>query len=298
MSNHELLLVHHLRVETANTISSPITYGLPAVTHFMGFSHRVQRLVRERTGVNDWTIHGVGIICHRIHVLAEYFGGGKNRFKLTGNPLTRQGNRPSFVEEGRCHLDVSLVLQCDPVWDQTATQTIADLIFAKTRLAGGTIVYPPKVLSVPDEPRVLRRLIPGWVLMERRDLLAEDMAAGKPVMDALHDRLAVTFRPVHDESDDASSGRTRWEGRRMQNGVIVPVAVGYQAISPEIPSTNARDRETPHRFAESVVTLGEFVMPGRLQSPTDMLWRYHHDGDLYVCQQLPIGDSSPDPITK
>ena len=48
-----------------------------------------------------------------------------------------------------------------------------------------------------------------------------------------------------------------------------------------------RDNETPHRFAESVVTLGEFVMPYRAKSLDDMLWRYYVDlkNNLYLCQQ-------------
>ena len=41
------------------------------------------------------------------------------------------------------------------------------------------------------------------------------------------------------------------------------------------------------RFAESLVTLGEFKMPHRFDFIDDMLWRYHYDieNNLYLCQQ-------------
>jgi len=43
----------------------------------------------------------------------------------------------------------------------------------------------------------------------------------------------------------------------------------------------------PHRFAESVVTLGEFVRPYRIKNIDDMLWHYHADlkNNLYLCKQ-------------
>ncbi|HNN29958.1 MAG TPA: type I-F CRISPR-associated protein Csy2, partial [Agitococcus sp.] len=46
------------------------------------------------------------------------------------------------------------------------------------------------------------------------------------------------------------------------------------------------DSTTPHRFAESVITLGEFVMPYRISDIDQMLWQYHVDQsqNLYLCQ--------------
>ncbi|MEI8237732.1 MAG: type I-F CRISPR-associated protein Csy2, partial [Methylococcaceae bacterium] len=60
---------------------------------------------------------------------------------------------------------------------------------------------------------------------------------------------------------------------------------------------NQRDTQTPHRFAESVVTLGEFIMPYRVNQLNDMLWQYRvvADKNLYLCQPLStlsiLGDS-------
>ncbi len=68
----------------------------------------------------------------------------------------------------------------------------------------------------------------------------------------------------------------------------MPIATGFQGISPLGEAKNQRDPSVPHRFAESVVTLGEFVMAHKIKHLDDMLWAYHTDleNDLYLCQQV------------
>ena len=66
----------------------------------------------------------------------------------------------------------------------------------------------------------------------------------------------------------------------------MPIAVGFQGISELEQAKNQRDANTPHRFAESVLTLGEFVMPYRIEHIDQLLWKYHVDleNNLYLCQ--------------
>ena len=75
-----------------------------------------------------------------------------------------------------------------------------------------------------------------------------------------------------------------WNSSKKEAGWLVPIAVGFQGISEVGFAKNQRDSTTPHRFAESVVTLGEFVMAHRIKNLDDMLWQYHVDQDLYLCQ--------------
>ena len=65
----------------------------------------------------------------------------------------------------------------------------------------------------------------------------------------------------------------------------MPIATGFHGISELGEAKNQRDPDTPHRFAESIVTLGEFKMPHRIKSIEDILWRYYQEEDLYLCQQ-------------
>jgi CRISPR-associated protein Csy2 len=108
------------------------------------------------------------------------------------------------------------------------------------------------------------------------------MAEGQDAIDALLDYLKVTHRSAVDEH-----GKVEWTSSRKSKGWIVPIATGFHGISEPGKAQNQRDPDTPHRFAESVVTLGEFVMPYRIQDLDHMLWKYHTDqkNNLYICQQ-------------
>lgn len=301
-----LILIDRIEVQNANSISSPLTIGVPSITAFMGFAHQIQRLVHQADTASDFKIDRVGVIVHDIDLQTRAYMGSRTRLKLTGNPLTQQGKRPSFIEEGRCHMTVSLLLDCTtdfaggqrPLLDQ-----VQRLVIGRMRLAGGEIVntHQPAVDIVADDRRTLCRLIPGWVLMERRDLMLDAMSEGLDAIDAMHRALAIHHqRPTASQDPDSetpivASKSGKWPATRFQSGYVVPIATGYQALTPVTPSNNARDRETPHRLAESVLTLGEFVLPVRLDRPSDMLWQYQHHGDLYVCEQTQPNDSKVPP---
>ncbi len=121
----------------------------------------------------------------------------------------------------------------------------------------------------------------GHVLIERRDLVLASMNEGKDALDAVLDYLKVTHSSIQDED-----GKVVWASKRKVQGWLVPIAVGFQGISELGQAKNQRDANTPHRFAESVITLGEFVMPYRIESIEQLLWQYHVDleNSLYLCQ--------------
>ena len=104
----------------------------------------------------------------------------------------------------------------------------------------------------------------------------------KDAIDALLHYLTVKHNSKTDDN-----GKVTWTASRETKGWIVPIATGFQAISDLGFAENQRDPDTPHRFAESVVTLGEFIMPYRIDDLDNMLWHYHADleNNLYLCQQ-------------
>lgn len=282
----QLLLLPKMRVQNANALSCPFTYGFPAVTAFLGFGHALQRHTQSMS--HPLTVQGVGMSCHQFEMQSHQESPFRNgSLKLTANPLNEKGNRPSFVEEGRCHFSVSLLLEVSslPSGDdeqETYFKALTQCITQRMKLAGGDILDMGKIEVVPDEAKYRHRLMPGYVLMERRELMQEAMQNGQDAIDALHDLLAVHH---HCETDE--QGNAHWHAARRHPGWLVPIATGYQGIS-ELSSDarNTRDESTPHRFAESVVTLGEFAMPHRLDKPSDCLWHYAEPkDDLYLCQQ-------------
>ncbi len=79
-----------------------------------------------------------------------------------------------------------------------------------------------------------------------------------------------------------------WKTRRTKPGWLVPVPVGYGAISQVYKPgevANARDSTVPFRFVESVYSVGEWISPHRVDQPQHMLWYHQADSEagLYLC---------------
>ncbi|MEC4748222.1 type I-F CRISPR-associated protein Csy2 [Methylomicrobium sp. Wu6] len=287
------LLIPHLKIHNANAMSSPYTIGFPAMTAWLGAVHALQRHLRQQ-GLIELTFAGVAVSCHRFD-LQTYKGPGDFVHSIVGsaNPLDKDGSRPAFVEEARCHLEVSLLVEYSGLDsdDHERFKSLTDAQLLRMKCASGDVlsVKPVETLPVDEDDeqavkKLLNRLMLGHVLIERRDLMVQAMREeNKDALDALLDHLKVMHRSNQDES-----GKVTWSSRRQIPGWLVPIAVGFQGISELGAAKHQRDSDTPHRFAESVVTLGEFVMPYRINDLDNMLWQYHVDPkqNLYLCQIL------------
>lgn len=300
--NSNLIHLPHLQVQNANALSSPFTIGFPAMTAWLGFVHALQRKLNA-DGISV-TLPAVGVVVHQFQ-LQTYKGQGDFVHSIigTGNPLEPKtdkdkpkGNavRPSFIEEARCHLEVSLVIEFSGIEaqdEQLMLEKLHKYVLGHMKLAGGDILACQSPDIVRDFAKAMRKLMPGYALIERRDLMKAAMVDGQDAMDAMLDYLALH----HTCSKETINGEDTisWQRHRKATGLdgktgwIVPIATGFQGISEPAKAQNQRDPDAPHRFAESLVTLGEFKMPFRLESPDELLWRYHVDDDnqLYLCIQ-------------
>lgn len=296
MTVKNILLIPHLRIHNANALSSPFTIGFPAMTAWLGAVHALERKLRHPKFDDEYEalrFTGVAVVCHDID-LQTYKGETDFVQSIigTGNPLDKNGNRSSFIEEARCHLDASLVVEYElgeDDDDQDLAVEIGDLIKGNMKFAGGDILgcSPIQRLSIDSESahrKLMGKLMPGHCLIERRDLMQQAMTDGQDAMDALLDYLAAHHRceiTIEGEKETAN-----WISQRKTKGWIVPIATGFQGISELGTAIQQRDADTPHRFAESVVTLGEFIMPYRIKALDNMLWHYAKvENDLYLCQQ-------------
>ena len=113
--------------------------------------------------------------------------------------------------------------------------------------------------------------------------MVEAMQQGADALDAL-----LSYLTVNHSCEQVENDTVVWQSQRKAAGWIVPIATGFQGISPLGQAKNQRDSSVPHRFAESVVTLGEFVMAHKIKHIDDVLWQYSPDleNDLYLCQQV------------
>ncbi|WAK04413.1 type I-F CRISPR-associated protein Csy2 [Methylobacter sp. YRD-M1] len=287
------LLIPHLQIHNANAMSSPYTIGFPALTAWLGAVHALQRYLQQQQ-LTDIELSSVGISCHRFD-LQTYKGPGDFVYSIVGtaNPLDKDGSRPAFVEEARCHLEVSLLIELQGLDndDRERFETLVNQRLRCMKWASGDVLdVKPVEIHAADEDdelsvkKLLNRLMLGYVLIERRELIMQAIREeGQDALDALLGYLKVMHRSSQDESS-----KVTWSSQRKAPGWLVPIAVGFQSISGLGRAANQRDSQTPHRFAESVVTLGEFKMPYRIENLDDVLWQYHADTEqnLYLCRTL------------
>jgi len=235
------------------------------------------------------THNGVGDYVHSI------IGTGNplvpKKKKIKGEPW-ENFERSSFIEDARCHLEVSLLIEYTGTEKSDETQfldKVSQLLNSSMKIAGGDVLgfNLPLTLKIEegnDENlrKLTRKLMPGHAIVERRELMVDAMSNGQDAMDALLDYLMI-----HHNCEQDESGNVHWSSTRKTSGWIVPIATGFHALTEPEAAKNQRDENTPHRFAESIVTLGEFKMPHRINSLDEILWRYRVEPDqnLYLCQQ-------------
>lgn len=300
-----LLVFPHLRVQNANAVSSPLTHGFPSMTAFLGLIWALERKARQAGLTLEF--NAVGVVCHD-HQEQVTEGGFVKTFRLTRNPVGKDGSTAAIVEEGRIHLDLSLVLAVYAEhWDtgsRDADITTIGGLLAGMRVAGGNLLpsqrsglarFQPWVADLTgaedDRRKVFReacaRLLPGSALVARDDLVDQRLAelrAETPDATRLDAWLSLS-RLNWRYAPDAKV----WKHDRGGLGWVVPIPVGYGALGPQLPAgsvANARDASTPFRFVESLYSVGEWIGPHRLRMPQQLLWYADSrpDEGLYRCR--------------
>jgi CRISPR-associated protein Csy2 len=284
----DILLIPNIKIHNANALSSPYTIGFPAMTAWLGFMHALERKL-QATEFSDIKLTGLIVSCLDIN-LQTYKGRGDyvNSIVATSNPLDKSGKRPSFIEEARCDLEVTLAIECEisKVIKYEDFEHLINKTLHTLKIASGDIIRfkPSRHIEVDNHnPRQLTRyLMPGFCLVCRQELMKNAMSEGKDAIDAMLDYL----KTITDVEIDENHKVTKSRPYKKEKGWIVPIAIGYQGISDLGKLKNTRDENTPHRFAESVVTLGEFKMPYHFDTVEEMIWRYqkYQGNDLYLCQ--------------
>lgn len=291
---NDYLIIKKMHVTEAGMDASPISVGFPAVSAVMGFVHALQRKLQNQ--YPELQFNNAGIACHWFepHILQT---GNARRTSMTRNPPYVKKHIDKgvpFIEEGKADMSVSLIIafSCSAFIADNLTDSVK-MFLPILRFSGGTIWGSEQIVieHVPfnddaGQRKMLRHLMPGFVVKERRDLIEKSMAEGADALDALLDHLEVRKFTV-EEDGTAGDAETYWGRRSGETGWLVPISVGYRTLTPFGKVDNQRDPDCEHAFAENVLTLGEFVMPIRFDNVEDIMWRPSVDENqsLYVFTQ-------------
>lgn len=317
------LVLPRVRIQNANAVSSPLTHGFPSVTAFLGQMWALER--RVHAAGMDWQFNAMGVVAHAHdeQVVEQAYRGAVTSFCLTRNPVDKTGATAAIVEEGRIHLEVSLVYALNSesllVANDGEIQAQIDLledIVSSMRIAGGSVL--PRKRSRKHRPFILpwmreedrhttlrqfrRRVLPGYFLLSRDDLLEKrwsELQQANPAatrLDALLSLSRINWRYAPDE-ESLEQPSFAWKNDRTGLGWIVPMPVGYGALTEIYPPgkvLNARDATTPFRFVESLYSLGEWRGVHRLQTPEQLLWwaDSQPEAGLYRCRNAGLNANS------
>ena len=305
------ITLSHIQVQSANCVAG-ITYGFPAITSFLGFVRAISRKLQKSHNI---TLDGCAVIAHQ-HQLLTYKTDNYSDyyFSQTKNPAAGQyqqkyiGTAPPVIEEGKMHLTVSLLIECQGFSgtddDRLNLEQHIKNLSLTHRLAGGVITDIKKVIyeNIQNDNsfyQCRRRLMPGFILMDRSQYLTEHYATLKQnnpdaeMLDAWLDFCSIKYQADAqlDEGEELSSkSKAKWNlVDKPKTGYLIPLMTGYQAIS-EVYSAgvvkNTRDSKTPFCFTEAVYGIGEWLSPHHLTNFESAIWRYHFEEErYYLCKQ-------------
>lgn len=312
-----VLVVPRVRVQNANAISSPMTWGFPSMTSFLGLMTNLERRLGTGSGI---VFKAVGVVCHdfEAQVTSEGF---TRRFHLTRNPVLSNGSTASIVEEGRVHLELTLIFSvqiASAYLGEAERQLLVSRVtheLSGMRLAGGSVMptlpgdhrrrpIPYMELEAEGDEakhkqmgKLKRACLPGFALVSRDDLLSARLTELQfldPKVTALDAWLDLSRWNHH--AIQSEDGQVVWQ-TDIREGWTVPIPVGYTALSElHSPGTvaRARDPETPFRFVETIWSMGQWISPHRLKSLEDFFWYTRVEGETQSTYRC-CNDYSPEP---
>lgn len=305
MNINHYLLMDKVVIEGANAISSPLTYGFPAISGFMGAIHALNRKLMA----HGWKVElsGVLIACHELHVqsyrphrFADY------TFNQSRNPVKKDGGTAAIVEEGKVHLTVSLVAEVSADYDTAdelddSTEHFSKLcrqLLMKQRMAGGSVreIGTVELLSSEQTADIPKRLLPAFVLVDAKNDLLEitkELQEKEPnatELDALIEVATLHHQPV---AKTVNSSGWQTSSVKKGRGWLTPMPIGFQAIAPAFAPgnlENSRTNQYPSQYVEAVYSLGKWIFPNRLRTNllSHYFWRYRQAEHFFLFTQTSI----------
>lgn len=297
------LFFDHVKIHNANAISSPLTYGFPAISGFVGAIHALNRKIESTDPIY---LDGVLIACHECDVQVYRPNDYSDyTFRLTRNPVAKNGDTRAIIEEGRVHLDVSLLIEVkienfEALYDDDQKNEFVNQMKQKLyqqRIAGGHVLEIGDAKLIPSDASdetLANLLLPAFVLVEAQQDLQEITAElqqrdpNATALDALIETAMLHHHPQEKEHWQTTSVK---QGR----GWLVPIPLGYQAISPLFAAgklQEARSNDHQSQFVECIYGLGKWVFPLRLkENLSQAFWRYQcstlqsNGAEIYIINQ-------------
>ncbi len=247
------VLLEKVNIENANAFNN-ITVGIPAITGFMGFAHALERKLKAKGGTIK--ISGVGLEFHEYELKGYKNKEGQyvTTFPLPGSipGLNEKKLDAHIMNQAYIDLNMSFVLAVEGSHIDTSICKSIKAAVETLRIAGG-IIRSYKAVRLID---TLADIPYGYFLTCRQDVLND--AVGNDMLDKMIHAL-------------------------QQDNTLIPIAIGFKALSEVGHVEGQRDLEKDHCFVESVFSLGGFECSKSIEDINAYLWRYKTGEGLYLC---------------
>lgn len=319
------ILLDQIKIADANAISGPLSYGFPSINGFLGAVHALERRLKK-AHFPEIRFDGVLISCQEYSPKIDN-SGYEATFIPKRAPLDKNAKTAGIVEEGYVNLTVSLIIKAfgNPIEflnfesNKKTLQNQFKQFSLLHRFAGGTVESIQGVTFYrTDEENILKkRLLPGYVLIDATEDAANiyyemiegyrteieeeiDESTGEITNRALNPLgsnptantldILLNTAIIHQIAPDEKDGTWQSYSFKSNRGWLVPIPIGYQAISPQYQPralSNARNLSYPSQFVEAIYALGKWVFPHRLEGDIEQyFWRYTETVEnLYLIKQ-------------
>lgn len=197
------ILIRKIKIQDANAISSPITYGFPSVGGFVGAMHALERKLPS-----DIPLKFKGVLIASRSCNPKIYRENKYSdfsFILTRNPYTKEGEPAPTIVEGKVDLTLDLVYKASTETEHkikankdNIEKTLKTLLM-KQRIAGGSVMNIGAIKIFNESGKELYKenseyslvdyLLPAYVLVEKKeelpniveDLRSKVQANGEPI---------------------------------------------------------------------------------------------------------------------
>lgn len=323
------ILIDQIKISDANAISGPLSYGFPAINGFLGACHALERKLYE-ADFPDIKFDGMLISCREYTPKVDS-SGYEVTFIQKRAPLKKDGKTAGIVEEGYVDLTVSLVINATGDFNEflnfDSRKKMLETSFKNfcflQRFAGGTVdsIESVSIYRTDQEDILKKRLLPGYVLInafEESENIYHEMIEGYRIEseEGLDINTGEIINRVHNPLGSNSATNVldillntaiiyhiaptndneEWQNYSFKTGRgwLVPIPIGYQAISPIYDANslkNNRDPKYPTQFVETIYALGKWVFPHRLQGNfKQYFWRYAEStNNIYLIE--PVTDT-------
>ena len=299
------IVLKRLYIVNVSALQNEFIVGIPAMTQWNGFIDNLSRKLKEFIHIDSFAISYHNF---QLQNSIEGYTSIHNSLRASAHCIINRENyskTDELKENAGLHDDwksailVSILLKYKGQnFDEEDLKRKIHNILTTNHICGGNLSeyrseVPIEFLTdIQGEKVIKNKLMPGYVLVNRINYLNEFVEKNKKcdklqaLLKHLYSirklkKIKIKKMNKHMKFKEKQKIKRNIVFNKLRKGWFVPIVVGFKRISERITVTTCRDKEKDHYFVETVTSLGEFIMPNKLEI-NDFLWEGEYNEGIYL----------------